>query len=527
LDSYYLDTFSVPFAVLEQTWYHVTTVLGPADQLSVSINGQEVFNISIADYYTPAAVSFSGSFGFGAWQDQAAYVRNVTVSDTTNGSTLYTNMMTSTDILSEYGTRTNPKSVCLDGAKRDRLVWLGDFYHTSRIIGVSTSRYDLAESTLRFLLASQLPDGELNITPAMSYDPAIVTPYAPAGFFPLSDYQLLGIGALHRYVRQTNDLDFLQDTWSGWKLQADWIISQINSTDGLMHVLVAFLGPGDAGSAMSCAAVQALRELSELAEAIGDTSTQAQCTAAADAMADAINSLLWNEELGIYAVSTDDETNYSVAGSAFCITSGVASLNQTSRVVSALQELVLWPGYKDSTADNSTDTSVVISPNTNGFLLDALFQSQEWITGQALIKSLWGAMISNPETHSGGSWEYVDQSGDPGLGLFTSLAHPWGGAATYILTEWAAGIQPAPGVEGFGYAHWVVSPDAGLAMGLKRASATVQTASGALSVQWELVSETLHIIIDAPSATYGSFKLNNETTSLCGQVTYDFTRQIG
>jgi hypothetical protein len=40
------------------------------------------------------------------------------------------------DLLHEYGVHTNSESICLDGAKRDRMLWTGDFAHTVRSLGV-------------------------------------------------------------------------------------------------------------------------------------------------------------------------------------------------------------------------------------------------------------------------------------------------------------------------------------------------------------------------------------------------------
>lgn len=551
LSSYYLDTFPVPFNVSENAWYQLTTALSPDGELSVSLNGESIFTVSIADYYTAATVTFSGSFGFGAYQDQAAYVRNVTVTDSVNGTAIYTNPMTSSDVLAEYGTQSNLASVCLDGPKRDRLVWLGDFYHTARIIGASTSRFDLTKGTLEFLHASQLEDGEMNISPPMGYDPTDNGPFASGGIFGLSDYQLLGIDGVYSYVQQTNDLDFLTETWAGWQLLANWTISTINSTDGLVHVPSAFLGASSAGSAVSCLAVQALRQLSELAEVAGDNSTQARCAAAADALADAVNSQLWNDDLGVYALSTSDTTDFSVAGIAFCLRSGVADDDRAARAVAALDTLALAPGYKDSTATSSNDSTVVISPNTNGFLLDALLSGSPWskstststssaaaaTAGAALLRSLWGAMTeaqAPDHAASGASWEYVAQDGTPGLGLFTSLAHPWGGAATYVLPAAAAGLRPAAGPAGFGWARWELAPGgpAGVdglgALGLARASASVATPGGGrIAVTWRWAGNaTFEVEVDAPADTEGVFRLGNETRALSGESRYSFSTVV-
>lgn len=524
LTSYYLDTFSLPFSLTEQIWHQVETIMSPDGYLSLLLNNQLIFNVSVADYWTPTPITFAGSFGFGAYQDQAAYIKNVEAVDSFSGTILYSNSMTSEDVLTEFGTRTNPVSVCLDGPKRDRLVWLGDLYHTMRIIPASTSRYDLTKDTFKLLLESQLADGELNMAAQMSYDPTITAPFTGSrGFYALQDYQLLGVGSFYSYIRASNDVDFLMDTWPSWSLLIDWVVSKTDSGSGLVDLVIAFLGGASGGSAVSCAAVQALYELADLASAIGQDADADRANLAAEALSQAINSQLWNDGLGVYSLSTSSPEEYSVAGIAFCITSGVANETQAANAISALQGLALAPGYKDATTANSSDPTVVISPNTNGFLLEALFQSNASSEGLALIRSLWGPMIDQREVYSGASWEYVNQDGAPGLGLFTSLAHPWGGAPTYILTEWVAGLRAAPGPSGFGYRSWILDPGVGVSAGLTRASARVVTPTGVLSAGWELVSGRLSVVIDAPPATEGVLQYNGETRKLCGRVRYDIT----
>ncbi|KAH8900645.1 Six-hairpin glycosidase, partial [Thozetella sp. PMI_491] len=529
LTSYSLNSFKVPFTVKEKAWYRLTTVLSPTGHVSVSIDGQEIFDINMEDYYTgppgPFSGSFStfkGSFGFGAWQDHAAYVRNVVVT-ASNGSRIYENPMTSPTVLSEYGTGPNVESVCLDGPKRDRLVWLGDYYHTARIIAVSTGRSDLAQGTFKMFLAGQLQNGEFNISPPMGYDPVKSEPFATDDSFGLSDYQLLGLSALSTYMRETNDIEFVRNTWPQWLKQVNWLIKKLNATgDGLWYAPSAFLGPSAGGSAVSCLALQALHELADIAETLGDIGTQTGCLDAAEGLQKAINAHLWNDELGFYGLSPDDRGNFSVAATAFCITSGAASAAQTAHLISALPQLALGPGYKDNSAAASSDPGLTISPNTNGFLLEALFKAGAFDLARSLIDSLWGAMIANPRTSSGASWEYIDVQGNPGLSRFTSLAHPWGGAATYILTEWIAGIRAAEGVGGFGYANWVFDPEAGVALGLQRASARVPTPQGTLSVEWKVVAEDLWLSVQAPKDSFGTFRFRGAERSLAGEAEYTF-----
>ncbi|KAI3399150.1 hypothetical protein diail_7729 [Diaporthe ilicicola] len=534
--SYLLGYFPVPFTVSEGTWYHLSTSLSQSGHLSVSVSQQEIFNVSLAEYHVGGStISTSGTFGFGGWQDQSSHVRNVTATDTATGAALYSNDMTSgAAVLAEYGTQANVAPACLDGPKRDRTVWLGDFYHTARIIATSTSRNDLAGGTLGFLLDTQYGDGELCITPPMGYDPAHT--YNTSG--DLVDYQFLGLASLHSYVRYTNDLGFVARTWAGWQRAAAFLLGTVNGTDGLVHVPVAFLGPTQGGSAVSCLAVQALRGLVEIAGALNDTASQGTWAAAADSLGDSINARLWNDQLGVYGLSIDDLSDYSVASTAFCITSGVANETQAARSLAAVEAgLKLNPGYRDATTADAASAN--ISPNTNGFLLEALFTTAAAATAAgdnttagnltatagALVRSLWGAMLANGSTYTGGSWEYVSQAGGPGLGLFTSLAHPWGGAATYVLTERVLGLRPADGAEGFGYGSWGVDVTPGVGLGLSRAGGKVMAASGELSASWDIAEGggVLRCVVSAPAGTVGVLVYQGQTVRLEGETAYNVT----
>ncbi|KAB8251366.1 Six-hairpin glycosidase-like protein [Aspergillus flavus] len=523
LTTWVLDVFEVPFAVRENT----------CGYLSASLNDTQIFNISKAAY--PLATGeFSGSFGFGAYQDHEAYFRNVNVYDTENGSTLYTNALTTEDVLAEYGTQANQESLCLDGPKRDRLVWLGDFVHTARILGVSTSRIDHARGTLQYLLDSQIDDGELAISPNIGYDmKASPNAFAPTGSYYLNDYQLLGLISFHDFVQWSGELSWANATWPKWQKQVDWIIGKVNNNTGLISFNAgAFIGPQDGGSAVACAAVQALTGAAEVATAIGDTKSASRYQRVAASIANAVNRHLWNDQLGAYSSSLDDIGNFSVSGTAYCISSGVASSNQTARSLATLSQLRLGPGYKDSSDVSDSDPTVNISPNTNGFLLPALFKANATNMGLQLIKNLWSVMLplneSQNRTAVGTTWEYVNaQTEQPGLSLFTSLSHPWGGAPTYILTEWAAGLRPAKGPDAFGYRKWIVAPETGFQMGLKRAQAKVVTAfDGSLSVEWHVQDGKLHANIMAPTSTEGQFVFRGKTIQLSGKVSYNVSVSV-
>lgn len=523
ITSYYLDTFKIPFSVHEKTWYSIETVLSGGQYLAVAIDNTQVFNVSLSKYYIGSAsvIPTTGSFGFGGWQDQSSYIRNVAVYDTANSTLIYNNSMTHSSILGEYGVHQNYNALCLDGAKRDRLPWLGDLIHTSQIVASSIARFDMLRCTLQWFLDWQTSDGLFPFAaPSIGYSPGVASqtwsggPVIDLYAIELSDYQTLGLIAFCNYVEKSNDIEFAQSAWPQWELQIEWLLSKINETTGLIsYEGFTILGPADGGAVSSCSLLRALNQVANIAAAINQTASASTYQTAARKLADAIDATLWNDNLGIYSLSTKSPDDYSVAGLAFCLTSGIANATQSSRSISALSALKLGPGYKDSTQVNSSDPTVNISPFTNGLLLDAMLQVSRFENSTNssklsldLMESLWGAMLASSLTSSGASWEYVSQTGTPGLGLFTSLSHPWGGAPTYLLTNYVAGVRQAEGVHGYGYRNWIVDPTVGLKMGLKMAKAVVVTdfsGNEKLEVEWELEAQELRVRVKAPRGTTG------------------------
>ncbi|KAJ8554737.1 hypothetical protein ON010_g9746 [Phytophthora cinnamomi] len=145
----------------DTTYANMNTTLFPANAATLAwgydfANATSMTSYILGQYDVPLTVkendnqlSFygwasrgEGAIGFGGWQDQAPYARNVTATSLTDSSeALYSNPMTDESVVvPEFGGQSNPYGACLDGAKRDRYIWLGDFYHTTRIMGVVNSK---------------------------------------------------------------------------------------------------------------------------------------------------------------------------------------------------------------------------------------------------------------------------------------------------------------------------------------------------------------------------------------------------
>ncbi|OJJ36310.1 hypothetical protein ASPWEDRAFT_169838 [Aspergillus wentii DTO 134E9] len=506
ISSYALDTFSVPFEVREGVWHHIRSTIH-SGSLSVSINDHPVFNVPLSDYYIGGgSISTSGTFGFGAWQDQSGLIRNVAAHDGT-GKQIYSNAMTNaSQVLPEYGVHENYYSTCVDGARRDRLAWLGDFIHTVRILSVSTGRIDQIRGTFEQLFAFQLPSGQLPMAPSLGYSPDTdATAFALGGSLGLSlyllpDYHILGLISVVSYMESWNDVDFAKKHWSTLSSAVDWLSSQRSNTTSLVdfsRYVTAFLGPVN-GIAVNAAAVQAFKGMSMVASAVGDNSSASKWASIATSLKTAINTRLWNGTLGVYSLATSQPSDFSIAGTAFSLSSGIANKTQALASISHLASLQLGPGYKDASTVSSNDPTANISPNTNGFLLPVLMEHGKANETRFLLDNLWGAMLSNESTFSGASWEYVSQQRSPGLGQYTSLSHPWGGAATYILSQRVAGIRPVE----FGYKTWIVEP-AYTGFDLDHVESTVPTPHGDFTVSWSVKDSLFTIRVDAPAGTNG------------------------
>jgi hypothetical protein len=161
-----------------------------------------------------------------------------------------------------------------------------------------------------------------------------------------------------------------------------------------------------------------------------------------------------------------------VLATAFTIRAGIANSSQASSSIQALSSLFYLIGYKDDTITSNSPTTT-LSPNTQGFLLESLFlaYTQLNVTAdvvvpvlQNLLDIFWPKMLNQNEYYSGAPWEYLYVDGSPGIGLFTSLCHPWGGAPTYVLTDYVLGVRRE--VDTTGEYRWVFDPPLEVLQGL-------------------------------------------------------------
>ncbi|PYH94325.1 Six-hairpin glycosidase [Aspergillus ellipticus CBS 707.79] len=484
-----------PFTIKENQWYKISTSIN-ATGYSVEINGTEIF-VPLNDLQiVSASIGSSGSltggtWGFGPYQDQIALVKDVEVY-AENGTLLYQNPMTSDSVLEEFGVLANTHSLCLDGAKRGRLVWSGDFIHTHRVIQASTARSDFLTGSLEYWIDRQASDssiysGYFSMSPAMGQSAKYTDIYDSFG---LLDYQLFFLDCFAGYYKHSGDEAFIAKYWTQIKKGVGAVLPLIDEQSGLaVATNGAFFSGSSNGTAVSALLAYTLTQMAEIASAMDETDLANNWTSRADSLKDAIQKQLWNSQFGFYSVDLSDADEQSITGTAWSILSGVSNDMQTESSIAALSALRLGVGYKTSTSVSNASTTD-LSPFLSGFLLEALLKSSRDSLNNSdvkkkaisiLLDQLWAAMVAQNEYYTGGTWEYVYPDGSPGLDLYTSHAHPWSAAPTYVLTGYVLGIQPTSP----GFSKWAFRP-AILDVDVSWARGRVATPHGPIRASWRL-----------------------------------------
>jgi hypothetical protein len=513
--------YPVNITIKEETWYRISTSIREAGY-EISLDGNLIAFVPIPPPVPPISFfatpsRYQGTWGFGGFQEHITYYKDVNVV-LGNGTEIYRNPFISDEALAEYNVAPLDTSLCLDGAKRDRLVWTGDFYHTVRVVAQSTARFDQLLGTIRYVFSYRNEDdaspfaGFVPISPRMGSRPRYYkTDQSWGGLVDYQDLLLAGIG---EYFRYTGDLEGLRELWPQIKKLAFTKLTFINPTSGLVAGnantpgVAWFLGPAN-GSAITGLFAFALDRLVPLANAFQDNEAATAYTKAAGDLRESINKNLWNEELGTYALSIASPGNFSLTGIAWAILSGAANATQIESSIGKLEELRFGVGYKTISSDAETP-NYQLAPNPSGFLLEALFQSRRDHGSNSttaithLLDNLWGSMVNNDEYASGASWEYVKPDGSPGIDLFTSLAHPWGAAPTYVLPEYLLGVQPTSP----GYATFALRPMIGY-LGIKEVNGKVPTPKGPIEVGWKIEGHSVSLLVIVPSGVSGVLEFPN------------------
>lgn len=375
-------------------------------------------------------------------------------------------------------TLTNGTSALVDGAKRDKLIWPGDYGISVPGVFLSTNDAVTIKLSLEQLFADQnTTTGQL---PYFA-QPVLTIPESDFLTFGKTawsfTYHLYSILGLNNYFIYSNDLPYLQQNWNRVVLALNYSLSTIDST-GLANVTSPndWLRVGMGGHNIEANSILAytLDTAISLAHTLNETSLVETWSDASTAIKSAANTLLWDATAGLYK---DNETTtlHPQDGNVWAIISGVASPATASTISTNLA--ARWGPYGAPAPEAGT----TVSPFISGFELQAHFLAGSPQRAIDLMRFMWADfMLDDPRMtnstfnegySSDGALHYPAYSDDPRI----SHAHGWSTGPIIALTNYVAGLHVLNG------SAWVVHPQVG---NLTEVEAGFEIEGGAYSLNY-------------------------------------------
>ncbi|HWE12974.1 MAG TPA: alpha-L-rhamnosidase C-terminal domain-containing protein [Solirubrobacteraceae bacterium] len=399
--------------------------------------------------------------------------------------------------------------VIVDGAKRDRAVWVGDLNVTDLTLldgfGQTGASYDRGSLTLL---------GDHPATAASLFAPTLGTQSSPGpmpGFCPgesngycafySATYSMEFVLDMYDYYLYSADLAFVQQEWPLVQRELAWESEQLDSS-GLFATNEADGADWDVDihggdyAAPSVLHYQSLLDGAALADAVGDSASARAYRGEAAAERAAINDTLWDGKLGAYDASTAERGFLVQDANVWAVLAGVASPARSKLILANLAKgLTTSYGMFNVPTSASSDYRQIVSPYIGSYTLWADYQAGRPDLGLSLMETEWGWMVDHDP--GGTDWEKLETGGT--LSSADSAAHGWGTGATSALSQYVLGIQPAEP----GFATWRVQPEP---YGLNWAQGTVPTPYGPIASRWQVgtSSSSFKLTVAAPSGTSGT-----------------------
>lgn len=437
---------------------------------------------------------------------------------TTGGQRIYQASLTEKSVLDDFLIGTNPLSVSVDGSRRDRIAYAGDLEITAPSSFASTNGREFINGTLDLLGSFQLTPGFF--APTVKIQQAPRTTEIQANVTGLIGYSFSLAASVAEYYAMTAEPGFAQ-RWAPRIIRLlDWADSQtipvhkdIGSSK-LLNISSAVLGggwnyydPAQTGVVTSFNAIYAfaLQQCLPLLSAAGIPSLMTYQTRLHD-LRDAINTHLWNDDLGAYGLSLSSMDILSQEANSLAILANIPSSGSGNRsaasVLSAMRRHLFLPegGRPLAFSNASVDQGFAqkVSPYASGYHLRAALQASDATTAQHLLTSVWAPMADPIATnYTGCFWETLLPDGTPGLGGPTSLCHAWSSGPTASLSQYVLGIRPVEA----GFLKWKVIPQS---FGLSWAEGRHPTPYGPVEVKWAYdAKQKLTMHVSGPVGTRG------------------------
>ncbi|KAL0937980.1 alpha-l-rhamnosidase [Colletotrichum truncatum] len=392
-------------------------------------------------------------------------------------------------------------TVLLDGAKRDRWVWIGDMGTAVPSAFVSTGDMESTKNALLAIYDNQASDGTL---------PKAGPPYPSKD----SDtYHLWTLAGTYNYFLYTGDEEFVESIWPKYIKAISNSRKKVNEK-GIMNVT----GDKDWGrwtysnerSSASILLYRALRtgaDIASWAPGLTNASTYKQewLDAAAE-LQTAMMTELWDDAKGAFKDSPNDTSLYPQDANSMAVAFGVvpADSDQAQRLSDYLESNWTPIGPRCPELKNN------ISPFISSIELSTHFRAGRADRALKLIRDAWGWYLNHPNgTQStvpegylvDGTWGYRGDRGYRNDPSYVSHAHGWSSGPTSTMTEYLVGLR----VIKPGGSEWQFKP---VLSELPEAEAGFTTSLGKFSAKFTVGDDGKAVVEwDTPTNTKGNLVL--------------------
>lgn len=377
---------------------------------------------------------------------------------------------------SKYTFLLNCREGFFDGLKRDRWIWGGDAYQSSRINAYLFYDKEIEQRTAIGLIGKLPVDTHINT---------------------IMDYSLLWIIGIYEHYMNYGDDEYLKKILPMALELIKFCETRLNA-DGFIEGFGpdwTFIDWSDIDKTGAVCAeqlllVKAYDSISCIANYLGNSNLSNEYFSKSNELMEKVNKYYWNEELGAFIDSyASGKNNVTRHANIFAVMYGLAQLDQ--------KEAILKNVLKN---DKITQ---ITTPYFKGYELDVLAMYGELDMIEENLSSYYGGMI---KLGAKTIWEEFDptMSGSEHYAMYggkydKSLCHAWGASPVYIFGRYYLGVSPlAPGYEEF-----LVKPQLG---GLKHIKGCVPLRDGDVYV--ELDEHTLKV---KASCEGGTLNFQNKT----------------
>jgi hypothetical protein len=393
----------------------------------------------------------------------------------------------------------------VDGAKRDRLVWLGDLV-VEGLAGSYALRQgpQVIRDSLQMFSCKQAPDGSLPVSSQADVTcpddpPAPSSDNGGGGFLP--EYTAWWVVAVHDYDMLTGDDGFARRMLPVARRALRYFTSNVDAnglytTDGFAINWHPFDVARGEDTHTNATIYRALLDMAGLERRLGDGEAAARAyEQQAAALRDAMLAHLWDAGAGAFVVNpSDPNRNHTQDAQVEAVLDGVVTGEQADTAMRFIDDhLRTTYGVRNGEYDDDPYMSNYISPFIGSTELLARLSRHDTAGALDLLRREWGHMVdTDPQSTV---WERMSFDGDaagfpypadtgalptqsPSGRGFTSLAHGWAGGPVPALSGYVLGVRPASP----GFARWVVEPQPG---DLRFAQGQAPTPRGAIVSRWQ------------------------------------------